>query len=223
MTKDIITNIISNLYEAGYIVVAICSDMGQRNMCLWSELNISFINSCFIIHPCNKLLKVFGFADVPHLIKLARNHLIDQGFLINNKEVNRSCFDILLSLCSENDLKIAHKLTKYHLEIKGSQRQKVYPAVQLFSNRVSKAIEWCGIKGFMENKNWQYTAKLVKMLNDWFDLFNSKNKFGFHPRNCAFGTKTDDQVSLLKEISQLIGEMRVGKQNTDSISKRNIA
>ena len=33
--------------------------------------------------------KIYVFADVPHLIKLLRNHFIDQGFLIDEKYVKK--------------------------------------------------------------------------------------------------------------------------------------
>ena len=120
------------------------------------------------------------FADAPHLLKLARNHLLDQGFTIKNKLIDKSCFEMLLS-ASNTEVTIAYKINKYHLHIKGSERQKVRPAAQLFSNSVSKAIEYCGMKGFMQNSNWKETSKFVKLINDWFDIFNSKCKFGSHP------------------------------------------
>jgi len=39
MNKDILMNIIDELYEAGFMVVAITSDMGL-NMTIWKNLNI---------------------------------------------------------------------------------------------------------------------------------------------------------------------------------------
>lgn len=104
MTTSILFSIIKALYEIGYIVVAITNDMGSTNMTLWKEINVGIemstsstidknptveIKNCFV-HPSNETLKIFVFADVPHVIKLMRNNLFDSGFVVE---------DILLRLC----------------------------------------------------------------------------------------------------------------------------
>lgn len=76
MTKQILTNIIGNLYEIGYNVVAIVSDMGPSNVGLWRDLCISMDRTHFE-HPVTKQ-NIYAFADVPHLLKLARNHFLDK-------------------------------------------------------------------------------------------------------------------------------------------------
>lgn len=47
MTKDILNPIISKLYEAGFTVVGIVSDMGTGNTGLWSKLNIGHDKNWF--------------------------------------------------------------------------------------------------------------------------------------------------------------------------------
>lgn len=200
---------IHQLYSAGFTVVAITSDMGSGNMSLWSELNIGYQKDCYFKHPSNDLLQIFVFADIPHLLKLLRNHFLDQGFIYKNKIINKECVDTLLS-GSASELTIAFKINSYHLNLKGTERQKVQPAAQLFSNQVAKSIEWCGKKGFMENKNWKETAELIKLTNDWFDLFNSRSKFGDHFGTNAFGVNLDSQIELLQNFSDMIESIRVG-------------
>lgn len=76
MSKDILNSIIEELYKIGFNVMSIVSDMGSANMGLWRTLNISLNNTSFQHPITNK--NIYVFADVPHLIKLARNHLLDQ-------------------------------------------------------------------------------------------------------------------------------------------------
>lgn len=83
MTKELLFQIIEQLHNVGFNVISIISDMGSTNMRLWNSLNISVdntINTSFE-HPISKN-QVYVFADVPHLLKLTRNHLLD------NYEVN---------------------------------------------------------------------------------------------------------------------------------------
>lgn len=76
MTSNLLFDLLINLHEANYNVVAMVSDMGSTNIGLWRDLNISTDNVAFL-HPISNS-KVYVFADVPHLLKLARNHFIDQ-------------------------------------------------------------------------------------------------------------------------------------------------
>lgn len=212
MTKEILETIISELFRANFEVVAITSDMGAGNLALWSKLDIGHNKNCYFLHPCDDSLKIFVYADVPHLIKLARNHLIDHGFIIDNCVVNIDYFKVLLNI-STSELTLAHKLTEHHLNLKGSMRQRVRPAVQIFSNSVAKAIEYAGKYGLMPtNSEWQKAADCVQLFNDWFDLFNSRTKL---VANCisknAFGTDLENQRKIVSRMSELVSTMRVGK------------
>lgn len=76
MTKELLLQIIEQLHNVRFNVISIVSDMGSTNMRLWNSLNISVDNTSFE-HPFTKN-QVYVFADVPHLLKLARNHLLDK-------------------------------------------------------------------------------------------------------------------------------------------------
>lgn len=76
MDKDILLKIIEELYKVGYDVVATVSNMGPTNLGLLHTLNINMENTSFK-HPIfNNNVRVF--ADIPHLIKLSRNHFLDK-------------------------------------------------------------------------------------------------------------------------------------------------
>lgn len=209
MTEQIMFDIISQLYYAGFNVVAITSDMGGGNIGFWSKLNVRHDKPVFFLHPVDASLKVHVFADVPHLLKLLRNHFLDHGFTSAGVKIDKTCLEKLLK-ATTSDLKICHKITRYHLDLKSTERQKVRPAAQLFSNTTSKAIEWCGMKRFMEGTSWQKTAELLKLINNWFDLFNSQNKYGTHPGSNAFGINLENQIELLNHTNEYISSMRVG-------------
>lgn len=76
MTKELLFQIIKELHNVGFNVISIVSDMGSTNMRLWKSLNI-YINNTSFEHPIQKN-QIYVFADVPHLLKLARNHLLDK-------------------------------------------------------------------------------------------------------------------------------------------------
>jgi len=78
MTKDLLFNIISEIHNSGFEVVPLVSDMEPTNIGLWKNSHITPSSSWFI-NPVSRN-RVHVFADVPHLLKLARNHFIDKGF-----------------------------------------------------------------------------------------------------------------------------------------------
>jgi hypothetical protein len=78
MTKDILFNIIAEVHNAGFEVVALVSDMGPTNVGLWKNLDIKPPSTSWFENTITNK-RVHVFADVPHLLKLARNHFIDKG------------------------------------------------------------------------------------------------------------------------------------------------
>lgn len=224
ISRDILFTVIRHLYEIGYIVIAVTCDMGPINMRLWKDLhigvynpshskNMDIENNCSIIHPANESLKIFFYADVPHLLKLARNNLLDSGFTIKGTLVDKTCFEQLLKL-NNGDLKICHKLSSAHLDAKGTQRQNVKLAAQIFSNTNAVAMKWCGENGFLDNTQWKQTSETVQLFNDWFDICNSSVKYAKSSLSHAYGVSIEEQNKILNNMNEFMMEMRVGRRKS---------
>jgi len=213
MTKDIILNVIKELYSNGFTVVALTCDLGSTNQAVLKELGIDPIadgEKTYFQHPCDIAKNIHVF--VPHLIKLLKN-LLDSGLHINGKLINKSCLERLLQI-NVNDLKIVHKLSRLHLDITGFQRQNFKLATQIFSNTNAAAIEWCGLRDFMNNLEWAETARFLRLFK-WFDLFNSISKFGNHEGLHAYGVDLEKQKkTILNEVTNVVKNMRIGKRKS---------
>lgn len=160
MTKETLFDIIKYVENAGFPVVAIVSDLGGGNRGLHKKLGIT-ITKTYFLSPINNR-KVYVFADVPHLIKLLRNHFVDDGFILNGTEINKAIIEKLIQTTSSTDLNIAHKISQETLNIKGPQRQKVKFATKLFSHTISRAITRCGMLGEFTDENWIECAEFFK-------------------------------------------------------------
>lgn len=106
---------------------------------------INKLPHCRLYRVSQKWL-TFVFADVPHLLKLLRNHFLDDGFVLHDKPLTKDIIQKFLQIAEKMEVKMGHKLTKHHLDVKGSQRQKVKTAAQLMSHTTSKLITYCGGK-----------------------------------------------------------------------------
>lgn len=63
--------------------------------------------------------KVFVFADIPHLIKLLRNHFLDTGFKWDNSFITPKTIEDVLKHTEKNDLSIIPQVNVEHLTVKG--------------------------------------------------------------------------------------------------------
>lgn len=219
LTKEVLDESISKLFDAGFTVVSVTTDLGPTNSSLWSSLNIGIKDNqnCFFAHPKDPSLKVFVFADAPHLLKLIRNHLLDHGFEIGEIYIGKHYLEKLVTL-NKPEINILHKVTKYHLDVKSSERQKVLPAAQVMSNKTASAIEYCGDQGFLHvvdeknscsYDNYKDCADLIRTVNDWFDVLNSKRKFDSNDLKCAYGVQLESQNEALTKMSELMRNLKV--------------
>lgn len=116
-------------------------------------------------------------------------------------------------MLNAEDLKIAHKISRAHLDVRGTQRQNVRMAAQVFSNTNAMAIQWCGQNGLLTSNQWKEIADIIKLFNDWFDVFNSQNKYGQHRGVNAYGINLNEQNKTINNMTQFIKEMRVGQKS----------
>lgn len=174
MTKDILFNIIAEVHNAGFEVVALVSDMGPTNVGLWKNLVIKPSTSWLENPITNK--RVHVFADVPHLLKLARNHFIDKGFdLPENIYVGRFVLEEYLKISKCSDFELAFQFSDKHINVSGTLRQNVKLAPQVFSNRLAEALCYCGKKNMLNMYNWKevcilynFNHNLIYNFNFWF-------------------------------------------------------
>lgn len=146
----------------GFSVVAMVSDLGGGNRSLHNELQINTTKTVFS-NPANGE-KICVFADVPHLIKLMRNHFVDHGFVVNGKKICKEIVEELLMATKNSDLNVAHKISIDSLNVKNAGRQKVKLATKLFSHTVSRAISRVGSNGRLQSENWIECSEVFKLV-----------------------------------------------------------
>lgn len=207
MEKEALFEIIELLEKAGFKVFSITSDMGGENRALWNKLGISASSPSFA-NPYDPSREVFVFADAPHLLKLARNHFVQKGFVVcGNEHITIKCLEDMLNK-QQLDLKVAFKLTKEHIYVKPKDKQNVKLAAQFFSNSTANALRFHGEKGLI-NGNWKDTADILQLFNNWFDLLNSNVPYTSQAEKNAFGINLETQKKILEEMSTFIEDSRV--------------
>lgn len=133
---------------------------------------------------------------------------MDNEFFNNNKHINKTCIERILSINCK-DLKVMFKITEVDLNITGQARQKVSTATKLFSQTTARAIGWCGEQGFLNEEAWKETAEIFELVNNWFDIFNSKSIHERDPKKKPYGLNLDYQNDLLNTMTNFMYKMRV--------------
>jgi hypothetical protein len=139
--QNLLTEIILKIEATGIEVWAMTSDGGSKNQCLLKSLGITVDQTSFT-NPADPSRQVYVFVDVPHVLKLIRNHILDDGIWVDGQTefISQQDFKNILEK-NRTELKIHHKLTDFHLYCSGPQRQRVRLAAQLLSHSSARAIE----------------------------------------------------------------------------------
>jgi hypothetical protein len=206
MTKDILFALILSLHKIDFKVVCIVSDMGPTNVGLWRQLGITDSVPHFK-SPCKASERIFVFPDAPHLLKLCRNHLLDKGYVLpTGMIVLRSDLEEILS--SDNGVyKIHPKLKSNLFTCQGSERQRVCWAAQLLSNHTAAALQFL----FPEKVE---QALFVKLVNDWFDVANSRSKNDGNNLKSGYGIHMSEQETVVNKTIELMSKtFQIGRNS----------
>lgn len=220
--KDVILKLIQMSFDVGLTVVCVTSDMGSCNRAVWKEFGITCgkysrtINS--IPHPCNPSEKIFFMADICHLLKNIRNHLLDDKFLVLPDDVvqeNGFCdgrvflepVKKLIQLQEDKDLKLVPKLTEKHIFVKQYQKMRVRTACELMSRDVAAGIRF-GVKNLNWNPGYLATAWFFDYIDQWFSLMCSRNPVMALSKNNI--DVYDSAIQKLKNFDILFEKIKVG-------------
>lgn len=207
MDKKLLMSLITEMEEKGFQVRATVFDMGNKTLLKELGLNNKNNNVFSFKNPVHPSRSVYVFPDVPHLLKLIRNHLLDKTFLLPDgkggyDELSKRDFEELLQKDS-SELRICHKVHYDHLNCKSNARQRVRPAAQLLSRTVGKAFTYFyGEKGLLKEK-------ALLTIDSWFDTMNSRQIVDKKKLASAFGVEIEDQMKALDDMEQLIKEMKI--------------
>lgn len=210
ITQEILFNIITELHHISFNVVACVSDCGASNVGLWKVLGVDIINTSFK-HPISNN-NIYMFADVPHLLKLLRNWLLDKGFkLKDNSVLNKNPLQALVAL-TDSEVNACWKINQKHIDVEKTNRQNVRLAAQLLSNNVSTAL--LRYKPGEDKVMAENLGHFIGDIDLWFDIFNSYVPKGTVPSKNAYGINLKNQNDHLKKMYELIYDMRVVGKNT---------
>jgi len=147
-------------------------------------MNVSY-EIPFISNPCNHDKRIHFFGNMPHLIKLLRNHLLDQGiYLSENRLIDKEVLKKLIDADS-SELKLAPKLRHNISNVSGTERMKVALAVKLLFKHTAFFSKVC-----LSQSN--IIHEFFNQFDDFYDIFNFQISKKLKPLKSGFGMKFTD-------------------------------
>ena len=197
--------IIVVMEEAGFKIKVVVFDLGNHRFTSRNGIKIRDHNYYFL-NPVDESRRVYTIPDVPHLLKLMRNSLVERGFEFEGVELTIEHFQELLK-DDYGELKILYKLTDDHLYPgTGLRKQRVYLAAQLLSNTVAKAMTFGKRAG---DPDWQKRAEIITIISNWFDASNSRRMKGKNEWESGFGINARQQLKAICEMERFIEQFRM--------------
>lgn len=176
---DAIKESISAVEQQGFTVLGITSDQGSNFERAFKLLGAT---------ECSPKISIdsrsyFVHRDPPHLLKSARNYLLNGNVRVPGFEEAASWSHIqdMYSIDVKNSMRLVPKLSQKHLlDIKHAGKMKVKLATQVLSNSVSAAIDFSVAKNLLPPAA-SATSTYLKKFNDLFDILNSSSSKDKNP------------------------------------------
>lgn len=225
--KDILLTVLDKLFDCGFKPVATVCDQGSVNCrvvkALLEDTRISCLRDkteyrggYFMVNG-NMIFPLF---DAPHLLKCVRNNLLDKDMTFCEDGVKKlASWDNLVTaykLVPTENFKRMYKITDSHIIPEKVKKMKVKLAAQIFSDKMSAALETLNYLRPEEFTKKPYeTARILQIFDS---LFDSVNGTSVHPKG---GKKyrvalsnNSPHIQLWNESLKIIDTMKYVHQTT---------
>jgi len=168
---------VTKLQNINLKVIAEVTDMGTDYQKAAKQLGVSEKIPYYIVNG----QKILYFFDPPHLIKAARNHLLNNVIKSGNKILSWQYIKKLFKIDKENTNRLVPKLSHdTHINPNNFQRMKVKYAAQVLSFSVASAINTMILLERLP-ESAKDTSEYIEKLDAAFDIFNSSSLKGKKP------------------------------------------
>lgn len=212
------------LHEYKINIVSVTFDGAPANITMCSILGCNFNTVSFqpyFLHPTTEKY-VTVFLDPCHSLKLLRNCLGNHRAIIddNGNTIQWEFFTKLHNLQETEGLHLGNKLRAQHVNYQ-TQKMKVKLAAQIFSASIADALEICKSDlQFSEFALSGPTIRFIRMINDIFDILNSRNmkqkgfKQPLHMGNSSIVlNKLEESYVYLSRLRKANGQLLLHSKN----------
>ena len=146
--------------------------------------------------------EVFVMYDPPHLIKNVRNNPKKHGFIVEDHHVDWRYICEFHEQDASKPTKLAHKLTRKHLDLPPFTPLRVKLATQVLSHSVATGMKVMAEWGII-NANAVYKAEFLESFDQLFNAFNSSTLRSPSTMQHAFSSTSGHVEFLMEKLEWL--------------------
>lgn len=204
--KKPVEECINELFECGFEVKGLVSDMGTNFVKFASDMGVETSRPYFFIN--NR--KIHYFFDTPHLLKATRNCLLKNNIGASSTS-HKACWQPIADIYEEDKkhaFRILPKLKDEHISPNNNQKMRVKYAAQILSATMAGALN--NFHTYRDvPESYLVTAKFVQLFDGLFDILNSSpSESNAKPEKRAFKGEPA-QLAYLNNASSAISKLRI--------------
>ena len=167
----------------------------------------------YIKHPVSGK-PIHIFLDICHMLKLIRNTLASKGCLYDsdNNKIEWKFIEKLEKEQSKEGVLLANKLKKHHIDF-SNQKMKTSLAAQTLSCSVAAGLSYMVNSKNLDFQGCEATINFITIINNLFDTFNSKSKYGFGFKGGLCAQNADKFFNYFAIAEQYLRGLKLSKEN----------
>lgn len=171
----LINEAITRIGQTGVRLVALTFDGLRSNLSCARLLGVDFEKDKTYFMNMDNNSKIYVILDPSHMLKLHRNCTASKEILYDKdfNEIKWSYIVALDRIQRTNKINLGNKLTKTHIQWE-DKKMNVRIAAQTFSNSVANSIDFARAEGHEEFEKSEATVAYIRIVNNLFDLMNTK-------------------------------------------------
>ncbi len=213
---NIFVQILAKVEQSGITVVNVTADQGSNFSALFGKLKVSEATPFFLLNG----RKVFVTPDPPHLLKSARNALLDHTIVTPEGRASWKHISTMFKWDCKQTARLAPKLTVDHVEPPPFYgKMSVSRATQVLSHTVSCALKAC-VNIEVLPPEALATSTYCEIFNQIFDVLNSSRSNGATPFKSALKPSNDKVLIFIPKAIQWLKALEImGKDGKTVTSK----
>lgn len=204
--------------KTGIKVVGMTFDGLNTNISVCKTLGADFVNNKgYIINPHSDE-KIYVYLDACHMLKLARNILASKKSIFDSDKnaIEWRFIEELEKYQRENKFNLANKINKRHIQW-DRNKMCVRVASETMSNSTADAIDLLRSNGVPGFENSEPTTKYLRMVNNSFDILNSKHDDALRFKRSISKNTKDEYFAFFDEAIEYFQGLKLTANSKKTI------
>ncbi|KAK3933052.1 Transposable element P transposase [Frankliniella fusca] len=190
--------------KSNLLVDGVVTDGASWNRSMWNKFGVNEDNPS-VEHPSDSTRRLWFLSDFPYLLKCMWNCLVNKKIILTpDGDIKLDHWKAIVDAqnLKQIGIRVAHKLTKEHLDPNPWQKMKCRMAWEFWSRSAAPAMDCLRFQGYDKLDDCSASVKWCQLINDLADAMNANR-----PENAV-----RSESSAYKKIGEFLEEFKKLKE-----------